>query len=157
MRKIHAHFVWKARRGGTRGPGTHPPKKGHRGAPCTPDSIPGLDRTTPSIRLESLSPSNGIEDSGKRTVFVLVIARVHLFNLTDRGALEQWDDMRPSMPPVATRATHRSRECETTIERVLWGTTSRREEPGAQGHEIERKCGDLRHQRGARRVLGRAY
>ena len=114
--------------------------------PCEPNSIPGLDRTTPSIRLESLSSSNGIEDSGKRTVFVLVIARVHLFNLTDRGALEQWDDMRPSMPPVATRATHRSRECETTIERVLWGTTSRCEEGGAQGREIERKCGVLRLQ-----------
>ena len=33
MRKIHAPFVWKARRGGTRGPGTHPPKKWHKGVP----------------------------------------------------------------------------------------------------------------------------
>ena len=38
MRKIHAPFAWKARRGGTRGPGTHPPKKWHKGGtwwwPC---------------------------------------------------------------------------------------------------------------------------
>ena len=31
MRKSHAPFVWKARRGGTRGPGIHPPKKWHKG------------------------------------------------------------------------------------------------------------------------------
>ena len=31
MRKIHAPFVWKARRVGTREPGTHPPKKWHNG------------------------------------------------------------------------------------------------------------------------------
>ena len=31
IRKIHAPFVWNARRGGTRGPGTHPPKKWHKG------------------------------------------------------------------------------------------------------------------------------
>ena len=30
-RKSHAPFVWKASRGGTRGPGTHLPKKWHKG------------------------------------------------------------------------------------------------------------------------------
>ena len=33
MRRIHSAFVWKASRGGTRGLGTHPPKKWHKGAP----------------------------------------------------------------------------------------------------------------------------
>ena len=43
MRKIHAPFVWKARRGATRGPRTHPPKKWHKGVPFRLGSSPVLD------------------------------------------------------------------------------------------------------------------
>ena len=45
MRKIRAPFVWKASRGGTRRPGTHPPKKWHKGVPY---SICGLGSPVPS-------------------------------------------------------------------------------------------------------------
>ena len=114
--------------------------------PRRPKSIPGLDRTTPSIRTGSPPSSNGIEDSGKRTVLVLVSLEMRWFNLTDRGVLEQWDDIRP-LPPVATRATHRSSEFEATIKWMFPGEISKCEESGAQEHEIEQKCGDSRHRR----------
>ena len=54
MRKIHAPFVWKARRGGTRGPGTRPPKKWHKGGTtCARTSDFGVHGPTSRTHRES--------------------------------------------------------------------------------------------------------
>ena len=73
------------------------------------------------MRTGSPPSSKWIEDSGKRTVFVFLSARIHLFNSTDRGVLKHWDDMRPSVSPVALQVACRLTTCERIIEWALPG------------------------------------